>query len=63
MELEIKLQLAALDRTVRGVAQQLDVLRQVLDKTSKSEEKRKLKKVLGDWPLQLTAPGTMPFGL
>ena len=42
MELEIKQQLATLDRTVRGVAQQLDQWRQVLDKTSKSEEKRKL---------------------
>jgi ABC-type transporter Mla subunit MlaD len=42
MELEIKRQIAALDSTVRGVAQQLDILRQVLDKTSKSEEKRKL---------------------
>jgi len=47
MELEIKRQLAALDRTVRGVAQQLDVLRQVLDKTSKSEEKRKLEESIG----------------
>jgi hypothetical protein len=42
MELEVKRQLAALDSTVRGVARQLDILRQVLDKTSKSEEKRKL---------------------
>jgi hypothetical protein len=42
MELEIKRQIAALDSTVRGVVQQLDSLRQVLDKTSKSEEKRKL---------------------
>jgi ABC-type transporter Mla subunit MlaD len=42
MELEVKRQLAALDSTVRGVVQQLDILRQVLDNTSKSEEKRKL---------------------
>ena len=42
-----KRQLAALDRTVRGVAQQLDVFRQVLDKTSKSEEKRKLEESIG----------------
>jgi hypothetical protein len=47
MELEMKRQLAALDSTVRGVAQQLDVLRQVLDKTSKSEEKRKLEDSIG----------------
>ena len=47
MELEIKRQIAALDRTGRGVAQQLDVLRQMLDKTSKSEEKRKLEESIG----------------
>ena len=34
-------------RTVRGVAQQLDIFRQVLDKTSKSEEKRKLEESIG----------------
>ena len=48
MELEVKRQLAALDSTVRGVARQLDTLRQVLDKTSKSEEKRKLEDSIGD---------------
>jgi hypothetical protein len=42
MELEVKRQLAALDSTVRGVARQLDILWKVLDKTSKSEEKKKL---------------------
>ena len=42
MELEIKRQIATLDSTVRDVTQQLDQWRQVLDKTSKSEEKRKL---------------------
>lgn len=47
MELEIKRQMSALDSTVRGVARQLDVLRQVLDKTSKSEEKRKLEESVG----------------
>ena len=47
MELEIKRQIAALDSTVRGVTQQLDALRQVLDKTNKSEEKRKLEESLG----------------
>ncbi|MSQ48015.1 MAG: hypothetical protein EXR78_06445 [Deltaproteobacteria bacterium] len=47
MELEIKRGLAALDSTVRGVTQQLDVLRQVLDKTSRSEEKRKLEDSIG----------------
>jgi hypothetical protein len=47
MELEVKRQLAALDNTVRGVARQLDILRQVLDKTSKSEEKRKLEESIG----------------
>ncbi len=47
MELEVKRQLAALDSTVRGVARQLDILRQVLDKTSKSEEKRKLEESIG----------------
>ncbi|NOT55563.1 MAG: hypothetical protein HOP18_13250 [Deltaproteobacteria bacterium] len=47
MELEIKRQIAAFDSTVRGVTQQLDALRQVLDKTSKSEEKRKLEESVG----------------
>lgn len=42
MELEIKRQMATLDSAVRDVTQQLDQWRQVLDKTSKSEEKRKL---------------------
>ncbi len=47
LEMEIKRQIAALDSTVRGVTQQLDVLRQVLDKTSKSEGKRKLEESVG----------------
>ncbi len=47
MELEVKRQLATLDSTVRGVVQQLDVLRQVLDKANKSEEKRKLEESIG----------------
>lgn len=47
MEMEIKRQIAALDSTVRGVTQQLDTLWQVLDKTSKSEEKRKLEESVG----------------
>ena len=42
MELEIKKQIATLDSAVRDVTQQLEQWRQVLDKTSKSEEKRKL---------------------
>lgn len=48
MELEVTRQIAALDSTVRGVTRQLDALRQMLDKPSKSEEKRKLEESVGD---------------
>ena len=43
-ELEFRRQLAGIDATVSGLSQQLDQFRQVLDKASKSEEKRNLEK-------------------
>jgi ABC-type transporter Mla subunit MlaD len=43
-ELELKRQLASVDTAIRGVSQQLDQFRQLLDKASKSEEKRNLEK-------------------
>jgi len=43
-ELELKRQLAGVDAAIRGVSQQLDQFRQILDRASKSEEKRNLEK-------------------
>ena len=42
LEVELKRQIASLDGAVRSLSQQLDQFRIILDKTSKSEEKRKL---------------------
>lgn len=47
MELELKRQLLAMEGAVRVFSQQLDALRQALDKTTRSEEKRRLEESVG----------------
>jgi hypothetical protein len=47
LELELKRQVVAMEGTVREFTRQLDDLRQTLDKTSRSEEKRKLEESVG----------------
>ena len=46
-ELELKRQLMAMEGAVRVLTHQLDELRQALDKTSRSEEKRRLEESVG----------------
>ena len=47
LELEFKRQLLAMEGAVRVLNQQLDDLRQTLDKTTRSEEKRRLEESVG----------------